>query len=692
MTTVIGFAHPVFDEIEKQLEAEYLFLPSDSREFRSNTKKKDKFLQCRRSHTKTTNKKCTLRAAPKGDKDDMIELLKKIGALSHDTNSKEFFENVHDFVKRTHCGRHHRDEAVEKLQKWNAARQAEDAALDTQAAAREEEHGSSRVDSLPDTEAVSGRPALGPTDEPSEEAGPEILDFAESLDQDDGDSEHFVYISDDSTESLDYTDCFDSFIDDSNDTSCVTTPDSEEPAEEPAKEVRQSPDPAEEAPEPAEESRQSPDPADEAPETTSSVEQPDGHDEVNRLHFDEVRMVVAGMSLPSVQSGGSIKDGLKVYLEMDKALTPKQKQVGIVYILRHRTKSGMFKIGWTTYTAEVRRRRVCDGEDSEVLYETERPFFAAFKAERLAHAKLARQAAHVRDCVSCGGGHQEWFRSSVREVREAVLLMETFVRLPAYTLRGDGMELSRRARALLDGLVELDTDRMWKWMAEVSGRSNAPGSSTGEAKPTSQPAAAHTDAQPDAQPNVQHEVSVEEAAGHAGVDAAESAATTSPQETPTKGSARRESSLAFKTGQLLRAVADTPSVWSERLRGRRQSGAKTHHHGDDDAERQAPQASPDKRAASLADLEESWAMYIWRMLPDGLKAGEPEDLRDDQPKDMAFLSKVTKQGFQNLTKDIRDGYRGEDPGLGDGVGEVTTATAVTEAGLKQARAPRCVTP
>ncbi|PWI66104.1 hypothetical protein PCL_05322 [Purpureocillium lilacinum] len=89
------------------------------------------------------------------------------------------------------------------------------------------------------------------------------------------------------------------------------------------------------------------------------------------------------------------------------------------------------------------------------------------------------------------------------------------------------------------------------------------------------------------------------------------------QDTPTRayhaGQAPLGSTIGFNIGKWWRTVADAPRIWNGRLRNR-QFGAAIKGNEDTDGW----EASLDKKTASLADLDGSLAMFIWKMLPDGL--------------------------------------------------------------------------
>jgi hypothetical protein len=120
----------------------------------------------------------------------------------------------------------------------------------------------------------------------------------------------------------------------------------------------------------------------------------------------------------------------KVYSNLDLS----EQELGVIYILRHKTEN-LFKIGYTKYSSSKRRSmgKRCNADNSESIYQSPQGhFFAARKAEKIAHLLLRQHNVMVEDCVTCGGGHKEWFCAAEKEILRVVKAVEAFVRLPAY--------------------------------------------------------------------------------------------------------------------------------------------------------------------------------------------------------------------------------------------------------------------
>ncbi|RYP57579.1 hypothetical protein DL770_010632 [Monosporascus sp. CRB-9-2] len=173
---------------------------------------------------------------------------------------------------------------------------------------------------------------------------------------------------------------------------------------------------------------------------------------------------IIGLGLTSLQRKGSLRNHAPVFSEIHKPLTSLQKEYGIVYVLEHTSKKGLFKIGWTRTTAKERLNQAgnCNASTAEILHETRGgPFFAASKAEKLAQTVLRHHNLTIAECEQCGGGHREWFRAPKEMVVETVEIMETFVRLPAYESKdGQTWKLSDAAYEMIRTMCEFSTVRL----------------------------------------------------------------------------------------------------------------------------------------------------------------------------------------------------------------------------------------
>jgi hypothetical protein len=137
-----------------------------------------------------------------------------------------------------------------------------------------------------------------------------------------------------------------------------------------------------------------------------------------------------------LQRKGTLRSPAPFLEEIFRYLLPSEQGDGIVYVLKHISERNLFKIGYTTYNSEKRRKmgKKCNVDNSETIYESPQGhFFAAKKAEKLAQVFLRQHNLKVEKCEICDGGHKEWFCASERDVLQAVETMEAFVRLPGYS-------------------------------------------------------------------------------------------------------------------------------------------------------------------------------------------------------------------------------------------------------------------
>ncbi|KAI1057062.1 hypothetical protein LB507_002553 [Fusarium sp. FIESC RH6] len=117
--------------------------------------------------------------------------------------------------------------------------------------------------------------------------------------------------------------------------------------------------------------------------------------------------------------------------------TPNQRKHGIVYVLRHTEHKGVFKVGWSEKTAIERKHQPnnCYGKNTEIIYESSKPFAGAYKAEILAHKFLGKFKLDVPKCEICGKRHREWFEGEETVIRGTLEAMEDFIQMPAYELK-----------------------------------------------------------------------------------------------------------------------------------------------------------------------------------------------------------------------------------------------------------------
>ncbi|KAL7946840.1 hypothetical protein V8C42DRAFT_318907 [Trichoderma barbatum] len=156
--------------------------------------------------------------------------------------------------------------------------------------------------------------------------------------------------------------------------------------------------------------------------------------------------IVKGLGIASLQRSGSMRDHSPVFQVLSCHPTPEKMREGVVYILEHKENSSLYKIGWSSKSAEERllQPNNCYGINTKIIYETKR-FAGAPQAERIAQIILRHANIRVLECIRCQGGHREWFTAPRETVRETVVHVEEFLQMPAYTLQDGVYKLSPEA-------------------------------------------------------------------------------------------------------------------------------------------------------------------------------------------------------------------------------------------------------
>ncbi|TFB06228.1 hypothetical protein CCMA1212_001504 [Trichoderma ghanense] len=156
--------------------------------------------------------------------------------------------------------------------------------------------------------------------------------------------------------------------------------------------------------------------------------------------------VIKALGITGLHRNGSVRDHSPVFQIISSHPTPEKMREGVVYILEHKEDPSLFKIGWSSNSAEERLRQPsnCYGINTRVVYETKR-FAGAPHAERISQIILRHANIRVLECVRCRGGHREWFAASRETVQETVMYVEEFVQMPAYTLQDGEYKLSPEA-------------------------------------------------------------------------------------------------------------------------------------------------------------------------------------------------------------------------------------------------------
>lgn len=169
--------------------------------------------------------------------------------------------------------------------------------------------------------------------------------------------------------------------------------------------------------------------------------------------FDQARAIrdevkkLGNVELPDEDAQ---QDPLEIYKTIKNPPHPSRMSNGIIYMYKHTSISGIFKIGYTTRSTQRRQRQPgnCYGVDTEIIYETEKPFVGAYQAERIIHAVLGHKRIQIYNCSICGSGHQEWFLTSREEALEIVKCAESWLQMPAYTMHQRKFKLRPRAEVI----------------------------------------------------------------------------------------------------------------------------------------------------------------------------------------------------------------------------------------------------
>ncbi|KAL7910092.1 hypothetical protein GGI35DRAFT_447833 [Trichoderma velutinum] len=135
---------------------------------------------------------------------------------------------------------------------------------------------------------------------------------------------------------------------------------------------------------------------------------------------------------------GEEHNNFKIHHVVRNPLDAKVMSGGILYVLKHTEVPGIFKIGFSSTSADLRLKqsRNCYKRETSIIHETQGgKFFGARQAERVAHAILRHKRILFFRCPQCKGYHKEWFLVSRQEALEVVELAERWLKMSAYTLQ-----------------------------------------------------------------------------------------------------------------------------------------------------------------------------------------------------------------------------------------------------------------
>ncbi|PON23708.1 hypothetical protein TGAM01_v207355 [Trichoderma gamsii] len=193
----------------------------------------------------------------------------------------------------------------------------------------------------------------------------------------------------------------------------------------------------------------------------------DVHDTVVAKEDDSARETpVDELGIISLQRNGSLRDHSGVFQVISSHPTADDMREGVVYILDDIENLFLFKIGWSSESAEERLKQPkdCYGVKTKVVYETPR-FAGAPHAEKLTRVILQHANIRVFPCEKCKGGHTEWFSAEEETVRQTVMQVENFVEMPAYTLQDGEYKLSPEAYSrVVKQMCDFSIDKMGELM------------------------------------------------------------------------------------------------------------------------------------------------------------------------------------------------------------------------------------
>ncbi|RFU82059.1 hypothetical protein TARUN_139 [Trichoderma arundinaceum] len=185
--------------------------------------------------------------------------------------------------------------------------------------------------------------------------------------------------------------------------------------------------------------------------TAVSVQKSDIY--LKESHYSQTEETrIPGFGFGSPRRTGSTRDFSPVFSVIYSHPSEAKMEEGIVYILQHISKPDLFKIGYTSKSAEERLKQSnnCYRTDTKIIHETQGgKFRGAQHAERIIQTSLRHQNIIIKQCTQCHGKHIEWFRAPQKVVFETVMGIELFVRMPAYVKEGKIWKLSQDAHEVI---------------------------------------------------------------------------------------------------------------------------------------------------------------------------------------------------------------------------------------------------
>ncbi|KAK1238006.1 hypothetical protein MKX08_002585 [Trichoderma sp. CBMAI-0020] len=197
----------------------------------------------------------------------------------------------------------------------------------------------------------------------------------------------------------------------------------------------------------------------------------DVHNTVVAKEDDSARKTPVDERIVSLQRNGSLRDHSRVFQVISSHPTADEMREGVVYIFEDNDNPSLYKIRWSSKSAEetLKQPNNCYGVNTKVVYETQR-FAGAPHAEKLARVILQHAHICVLPCEKCKGGHTEWFTAQGETVRQTVMQVEGFVRMPAYTLQDGEYKLSPEAYSrVVKQMCDFSIDKMGELMHKNPG-------------------------------------------------------------------------------------------------------------------------------------------------------------------------------------------------------------------------------
>ncbi|KAF4996523.1 hypothetical protein FGRMN_4452 [Fusarium graminum] len=332
-------------------------------------------------------------------------------------------------------------------------------------------------------------------------------------------------------------------------------------------------------------------------------------------------LVSTPVGICNLKRTATMRSFAPIITELYNYLTPYQvKNHGILYVLRHKENSDVFKVGFTTGTAAERLNHsgnCCHGIYDPV-YESNDKFFAAKKAEILALKVLTPYKLNVVECNNCEQGHRELFTGSEETIVNQVRAIENFIRLEPYVEGDDGVwRFSVEEEHRLNNTRGFSRKALQAYFEEAEQRLNVVPAASGEVLDTKSVTATQTTAV--------------EILADVNINSTEPEESTGQASAPLKISGQ---GLRARLGEMKRKVGDHKN----KLFGR--SRAST------------PEADNTQESSmTAAKIEENIIGFLWDIIPDNDK---PEIRLKDEEKPRTFHSLM--KGFAQIGTKFKEDF------------------------------------